>query len=92
MISGKTRQRRRWTDGRRTATVSVEVPTAALYAFEDFLETLGYDWFNMPLVTEDNSSEVSELHTVRVIGNPSFGEVAGESILASLEIELQDRP
>lgn len=91
MLSGATRQRRRWTDGRRKAQISVEVPTGALYVFEEFIANFGYNWFLMPLVTGDNGGPTAELHSVRVIADPTFGEVVGETIVATLDIELQDR-
>lgn len=91
MLSGATRQRRRWTDGRRKAQISVEVPTGALYVFEEFLANFGYSWFLMPLVTGDNGGPTAELHSVRVIADPTFGEVVGETVVATLEIEIQDR-
>jgi hypothetical protein len=91
-LSGVTRQRRRWLDGRRIATVAVELDTSLLNAFETNLNSFGYDWFNLPMVTGDNTDNLAKLHLVRVIDKPSFGEIYGETITASFTVELQDAP
>lgn len=88
MYSGATRQRRRWTDGRRNATVSFEIPTSDLYELEQFLTNISYAWFGMPLVTGDNATDIAEAHTVRVTADPTFGDVYGENVTVSLAIEL----
>jgi len=88
MYSGATRQRRRWVDGRRTATVSFEIPNSDLYALEQFLTNISYDWFGMSLVTGDNTTQIAEPHTVRVKEDPSFGDLYGEMITVNLEIEF----
>ena len=92
MLSGVTRQRRKWRDGRRTATVSFEVPTADLYEMEAWVAEYGYDWFTMRLVTGDNTGLEAEPHIVRIMADPSYGDVYGENITITLSIEVQNSP
>lgn len=88
MYSGRSRQRRRWIDGRRQADVTFVIPFAKLYALEQFLDLMGYDWFGMGLVTGDNTVATVEAHTVRVMDDPAFGEISGHDIIVTLAIEL----
>ncbi len=90
MHSGATRQRRKWNNGRRNATVSFELETSLLYRFEEYLASYGYDWFNLPMVTGDNASSLQELHVVRVTGDPTYGDLYGENITVTLPVELSD--
>lgn len=88
MSSGGIRQRRRWVNSRRQATVSFEIPVSSLHTMEQFLTTTGYTWFGMRIVTGDSLSEIADVHSVRVIGNPTFGEMYGENIVATLLLEV----
>lgn len=87
--SGATRQRRRWGDGRRSVTATFNIQTEDLFALETFINTKGYTWFTMGLITSDNSSDHIRLHTVRIKGNPKAGNIYGDTFSMSLELELQ---
>jgi hypothetical protein len=86
--SGRTRQRRQWRNGFRQATVSFDIDRGILGDVERFISLKGYEWFSMGLITGDNVSSVLETHTVRIIGNPSKGNVYGSQMTLSLKIEI----
>ena len=88
MASGYTRQRRRWTDGFRQASVSFEMPLTQLGLFEALLDEVGPNWFKMPLVTGDNPSRVAVDHRVRVMGDHSVSEVDWNWVKVMVPIEL----
>ena len=90
MLSGANIQRRKWTDAYRQASVSFEIPTSLLYEMEAFIDEQGYDWFGMKLVTGDNYDLNAEIHQVRVISDPSYGDVYGENIVVTLSLEVLD--
>ena len=90
MDSGATRQRRRWSNGSRTASVSFEIGTDKLYAMEAFIASKGYDWFGMSLVTSDNVGIAAVIHKVRCISDPTYGDLYGENISVALQIEILD--
>jgi hypothetical protein len=55
---------------------------------EDFIESFGYDWFAMPVVTAENGG-LLQVENVRVIEDPQVSlEDDGESMALSLKIEL----
>lgn len=91
MESGQVRQRRKWTDRYQTARVSVIVPIAQLGAVEAFIDAKGYEWFGMGLVTGDADSVEPVTHVVRIMSDPGYSEVFGDTIIMSLDLELQGR-
>jgi hypothetical protein len=60
-----------------------------LQNLESLLNDFAYDWFNMPLVTEDNETYVAQDHLVRVKDNPTFGNTYGDTIEVSLQVDVQ---
>jgi len=90
MQSGAVRQRRRWTVGRRTATITFPIATDMLYALEEFVNQQGPAWFTMGLVTGDNSSQVAAPHVVRITANPAYSSLQGETIEVALSLEIAD--
>ena len=88
MRSGKTRQRRRWTNGYGKADISIELPTSLLNKFEYDVSRYGHNWFTMPLVTGANSGIAAEPHTVRIVGDVTKGDLFGETIKISFPIEF----
>jgi hypothetical protein len=89
MDSGATRQRRKWTNGYRKASLTFNVPLEDLRSLEGFVAAYGYDWFNIPLVTENNYNSAAEDHDVRVIADPTVGSVYGDNIDVTLQVEIK---
>lgn len=91
MRSGYVRQRARWTDGHKPATVSFVIPDSQLYDLEEFLGLYGYDWFTMGLATADSDDGAEpESHLVRVIDNPKLTAISGANAMRCvLQIEIQ---
>lgn len=89
--SGNTRQRVKWDDGRRNATVSFNIELSKLSAMEAFVNNRGYDWFTMGIITEDNLTDYLRAHLVRITSEegPRYGNIYGDTIEVAFEIELQ---
>lgn len=89
MDSGIFRQRRKWTNGYRTATITFHLLPDQLARFEGFLSGYGYDWFVIPLITESNAGATLQDHTIRAVSDPSFGSLYGDAVEVSLQVEIQ---
>jgi hypothetical protein len=91
MASGAWRQRRTWTDGYRTVSVTFSITLPRLSVVEDFVDSKGANWFTMGLVTGNNSTAVRSTYVVRITEDISVDEVDGVRAKVSLPIEIAYR-
>lgn len=83
MTDGVVRQRRKWTNARLTITLRFELKKACLLTVEEFITSVGADWWVIYLLTGKAGSEF-ELHTVRIVDNPKINMLSGQNMFEYL--------
>lgn len=83
MNNGLVRQRRKWTNARMTINLRFKLTKECLISFENFIESVGADWWTIYLLTGKAGSE-PKLHTVRLVDNPKINMLSGQKMFEYL--------
>jgi hypothetical protein len=86
--SGVVRQRRLGNANYKPAAATVVVSGAQLVTLEGVLNSVGTDWWNLPMITGDSAGAIA-LHTVRVTGPLKYSMIEYDLFKASFELEMQ---
>ena len=86
--SGVVRQRRLGNANYKPASATVVVSGAQLVTLEGVLNSVGTDWWNLPMITGDSAGAIA-LHTVRVTGPLKYSMIEYDLFKASFDLELQ---
>jgi len=88
MRSGYSRQRRRWGLGYYQLSAGFTLQMADIPLLEQFFLENAAEWFTITLVTGNTERR----HTVRLSGDPNYGNVYGENIGVTVVLDVQRDP
>jgi len=85
--SSHQRQRRQHTTNKRTFTVSVLLTQSQVRTATAFLETSGFSWFSMDLLSGHRDAEVIASHCVKVVNNFTLSAVGANYYRLEMTLE-----